>query len=402
MVSLASKFRRFRCFPFLNLCFILSSFYFLFRSLGISMVNVQQHSSATHLPFISDDQKPRACIVILVRNSELEALKKTLGIFESRFNSKYRYPYVLLNDDPFTDEFQRQIIELLPTNKTNVHFGLVPREHWSYPEWISPEKAAETREQMKNIMYGWSESYRFMCRYESGFFFRHPLLEPYDYYWRVEPGTELICDVPYDPFAFMKQNSIKYGFTIAIGELPETVETLYKTTLDFVYQKRSSNSSFNPTLLNYFESNTIFFDLAAEDTRLFNYFQLNNRNEFNLRHFWSNFEIGDLNFLRSKEYLEYFDYLDRAGGFFYERWGDAPVHSLAVGMFLRKEEVQFFEDIGYYHDPLRNCPPEPYFSERRCECDVVAGAEFREESFANVWKSYTPAPYFSPHWLPWQ
>lgn len=35
----------------------------------------------------------------------------------------------------------------------------------------------------------------------------------------------------------------------------------------------------------------------------------------------------------------YFEYLDKAGGFFYERWGDAPVHSLAAAMFLNASEV---------------------------------------------------------------
>lgn len=44
-----------------------------------------------------------------------------------------------------------------------------------------------------------------------------------------------------------------------------------------------------------------------------------NGQSYNLCHFWSNFEIGDLNFLRGPEYSAYFDYLDKAGGFFYER-----------------------------------------------------------------------------------
>lgn len=33
---------------------------------------------------------------------------------------------------------------------------------------------------------------------------------------------------------------------------------------------------------------------------------------------WSNFEIGDLNFWRGEAYMKYFEYLDRAGGFYYE------------------------------------------------------------------------------------
>ncbi len=36
----------------------------------------------------------------------------------------------------------------------------------------------------------------------------------------------------------------------------------------------------------------------------------------------------------------YFEHLDRVGGFFYERWGDAPVHSLAAAMFLNATEVR--------------------------------------------------------------
>lgn len=40
---------------------------------------------------------------------------------------------------------------------------------------------------------------------------------------------------------------------------------------------------------------------------------------WNLCHYWNNFEIADLDFFRSKEYREFFDYLDPKGGFYYER-----------------------------------------------------------------------------------
>jgi len=47
--------------------------------------------------------------------------------------------------------------------------------------------------------------------------------------------------------------------------------------------------------------------------------------EYNLCHFWSNFEIASLDFWRGEAYMKYFETLDKAGGFYYERWGDAPV-----------------------------------------------------------------------------
>jgi hypothetical protein len=36
------------------------------------------------------------------------------------------------------------------------------------------------------------------------------------------------------------------------------------------------------------------------------------------RSVWSNFEIADLEFWRSEAYTKYFEYLDSAGGFYYE------------------------------------------------------------------------------------
>ena len=61
-------------------------------------------------------------------------------------------------------------------------------------------------------------------------------------------------------------------------------------------------------------------------------------------HDWS--QIASLDFWRGEAYTKYFEALDQAGGFFYERWGDAPVHSIAAALFLKPEEMHFFQDIG--------------------------------------------------------
>ena len=85
---------------------------------------------------------------------------------------------------------------------------------------------------------------------------------------------------------------------------------------------------------------------------------------------WSNFEVGNLNWLRSDAYINFFETLDRDGGFFYERWGDAPVHSIAAGLLLKKEEIQFFDDIAYWHVPFTHCPTsEKKRLENKCACN---------------------------------
>lgn len=36
---------------------------------------------------------------------------------------------------------------------------------------------------------GWMVSYRHMCRWNSGFFYKHPRLKDFDWYWRIEPDA---------------------------------------------------------------------------------------------------------------------------------------------------------------------------------------------------------------------
>ena len=68
--------------------------------------------------------------------------------------------------------------------------------------------------------------------------------------------------------------------------------------------------------------------------------------------------------------MDYFEFLDREGGFFYERWGDAPVHSIAAALMLKKNELHFFNEIAYYHVPFTHCPTsEKIRNANKCHCN---------------------------------
>jgi alpha 1,2-mannosyltransferase len=60
-------------------------------------------------------------------------------------------------------------MEIAPVSKE--HFLQVPHEHWSYTPWINETRADEAKAAMasEGVLYGGSLSYRFMCRYNSGF-----------------------------------------------------------------------------------------------------------------------------------------------------------------------------------------------------------------------------------------
>jgi alpha 1,2-mannosyltransferase len=110
----------------------------------------------------------------------------------------------------------------------------------------------------------------------------------------------------------------------------------------------------------------------------------------------SNFEIGDLRWFRSKEYNDYFDYLDKAGGFFYERWGDAPVHSIAVGLLLNQDELHYFGDIGYRHMDRLTCPIDgknPHHLQ--CNCNLQSTVDQERWTYRDHWSIAVQSYFFS-------
>ena len=44
---------------------------------------------------------------MLARNSDVNSAVLTIKDLEDRFNSKYNYPWVFLNEQPFSDDFKR-------------------------------------------------------------------------------------------------------------------------------------------------------------------------------------------------------------------------------------------------------------------------------------------------------
>jgi alpha 1,2-mannosyltransferase len=188
----------------------------------------------------------------------------------------------------------------------------------------------------------------------------------------VEPDVRYFCELDYDPFLYMKKNNKKYGnvityiretrtkytrhhkgFNIAFREHSGTIPTLWKTVKDFAVSATRKGKN--------------YFPHPAEDS-LYRFVTDETGERYNSCHFWTNFEIARLDLWQSETYRNFFDYLDRSGGFFYERWGDAPVHSIFASLYLKKDEMHFFNDIGYAHSIYQHCPEQENLV-TRCSCN---------------------------------
>jgi len=139
-----------------------------------AVIQPEQHLDT---PFYSQCQEPavdqpreNAALVMLVRNKELDKALRTIQSVEKHFNQWFHYPFVFLNDEPWSEEFMSKMKEAA---SGEVKFDVLTKEEWSFPEWMDTESAKESIAQQgrAGIIYAGLESYHHMCRFYSGYVF---------------------------------------------------------------------------------------------------------------------------------------------------------------------------------------------------------------------------------------
>jgi hypothetical protein len=131
----------------------------------------------------------------------------------------------------------------------------------------------------------------------------------------------------------MIENNKTYGFTIAVKELRETVPNIFRYASAY---KRLNNIT-SKGLWEMFveppeeddEDSAKDSDTSPNDNSFWDTLTGKKKNTidpesmegeaYNMCHFWSNFEIAKLSWFRSKEYQDFFEMMDRSGGFWMER-----------------------------------------------------------------------------------
>ncbi|KAJ8689338.1 hypothetical protein PTI98_013368 [Pleurotus ostreatus] len=308
--------------------------------------------------------RANATLLILAKYADVDTLVPTIRDIEDRFNKHHNYPYVILNPEAeFGDDFKKRISVL---TKAKIEYGVVPKELWDQPEWIDKEKADKTREQMDKdgIVFGGSLYHRNLWRFRAGFFFKHPLLQQYRWYWWIDPGTRYHCNMG-DPFLFMEQNNKTFGFTMTLYEFGSTIPTLWGHVRDYMGK--------HP-------------EYVAKDNAM-DYLSDNGGETYNRCHFWSNFQIADMDMWRGEAYQSFFDYLDKKGGFYYERWADAPIHSIGAALFSQKDQIHFFDNIGYENNPYIHCTQNATLWETsKCGCDPKRNFDYDGYSCMKQWE----------------
>ena len=67
----------------------------------------QNTSGRGQMPLKLAQRRANAVIVMLARNTEINEVADSMRQLEDRFNGEYGYPWVFLNDEPFSEDFIR-------------------------------------------------------------------------------------------------------------------------------------------------------------------------------------------------------------------------------------------------------------------------------------------------------
>ena len=321
-------------------------------------------ASSSSLPRLSGLKKANACIFALVQESRLKTFVQTVSMLEANFNAKHNYPYVILNQFELSSKFQETIRNL---TRARVEFGIIDAKHWSVPTWIN---ATRLNESVRLIGHG--VDYRHMCRFMSGFFFRHELTLKYDYFMRIDSDSKFPCPIEKDPFRYLTSEGVLYAFVYATREHFRTIPSLWTTIEDWM---RSINSDKEGAIENY--------GLNANGSSSSSF--VANQHHYPCV-FYNNFEIAAFSLFRSTSYLRFFDHLDRSGGFYHERWGDAPVRTYYVTIMLDVNRVRLLTDVPHNHQ--NHSIYMQYNSQPNCNTTEIGDCNRRWLSAASSIKSF--------------
>ena len=160
-----------------------------------------------------------------------------------------------------------------------------------------------------------------MCRFQAKSVYEQPILRGIELAWRLDHDSFITRQINYDIFAFMRDKQLIYGFVKVFRELPVWTTDLWDAAREYIRV-----AAVKPTFFNKWPRNAIFYN---------------------------NFEISRLSLWLSEDYQRFITYIDRLGGIYYHRWGDAPIKSIAVAMFVPRNQTHHFNDIGYRHQFFR-------------------------------------------------
>lgn len=256
------------------------------------------------------------------------------------FNKQYNYPFVVLSESSEIATKLRAAINDLGQNASLLGqvFAYDISRFWNVPDFILARHSNSMQTFVEDAYrsiersgcgYPASLNYWLMCRFQAKGITEIPFVQNFEYIWRLDRDSALCGELPYDIFSFMKENDYWQGY-VAVDTYDQCAQKLTEHVKSFVT-----------------EHNIIpaqgFASIADARTN----------------YIYNNFEIFKVDFYLSQEYQLFMNYTEHSGGFFYYRWGDAPVRTQASRLFMHPLRMKHFKprEVYYQHQYIKRCKP---------------------------------------------
>ncbi|KAG6910070.1 hypothetical protein DXG01_013520 [Tephrocybe rancida] len=279
------------------------------------------------------NKRPNGVILILLSPKRIQQATLALRNVEDRFNRRLKYPYrLVMVEGEYEEVTEVQKERIAHITEGRAKFTEIPKSQWDAPASLN-----------QSLMDASIEKIGLVTHYEEhrvrrGIARLVDVSIPADVQisQRLDTDVEFHCDVAYDPIQRVIDNNALYGFVQIIPDGEWVQPTL-----------ASNVSAFMATEKDNFplDANHRFVWRGDENVAKALRGEAGNP-EWTGLCMYNNFEISHRSIWENPIYTRFFEFLDRAGGFFYERWGDAPVHSFGIAMTLRKDQVVQFTDMG--------------------------------------------------------
>lgn len=253
------------------------------------------------------------CIIYLVRSSDqdVDDFNKSLYLLEKNLLAFTTNTDVIVFVEESFEEFKSKVDTNLKINYQTIEFKVpnyskeildqIP-EFYPHPthgngpvEWGHP---------------GFSMGYRHMCRMFSGEIYKNPLILKYDYYIRIDTDSFIHTPLNYDIFEWARKNDCWYGYVAPAVQKDN--EKVVEGLWDFV--------------------NSLYPNKIPDRMM-----------------FYTNWELGKVNWFVDSEYMKFYEKIDCHGGIYTKRWGDAPIKFLGVNLFMPQKNIQPVHGFKYQH-----------------------------------------------------
>lgn len=256
------------------------------------------------------------CIVYLVRSSEedVEMFNKSLDLLEKNVLAFTKDTDVLVYVEESFEEYKNSVQTNLDLRYETVVFE-VP----DYPKEIAsqiPEFFPHPTHGNGPVAWGhpgFSMGYRHMCRFFSGEMYRQPSIREYDYYLRLDTDSFIHTPLNYDIFEWAKENECLYGC------IAPAIQTDNAKVIEGLWP-----------FINDLYPNSIREGMM----------------------FYTNFELGNVNWFLTSPYMEFYNKIDECGGIYTKRWGDAPIKFLGINLFMPQKNIQPVTGFTYQHGAI--------------------------------------------------